>query len=296
MGSTGLDKSGLAAAEQLHGPELSYNNVLDAAAAWELVSDFDEPAVAVIKHGNPCGFALGSGDLAEIYRRAYEGDPVSIFGGIVATNRMLDAPMASAMHGVFLNVIIGPDFAPDALKTLRKRKSTRILKMSDKSHAEISRTIPLTGIQLRSVPGGYLAQARDMLPPGALVAEVVSSRQPTEEEMIQLRFAWRTVKHVKSNAIVLARESSLVGVGAGQMSRVDSVFMAVRRAGDRAAGCVLASDAYFPFADGPEVALEAGVEAIIEPGGSKGDQDVLDAVNRHGAVLVFTDGERHFRH
>ncbi len=296
FGSTGLDQSGLAAAKQLHGPELSYNNVLDAAAAWELVSDFDEPAVAVIKHGNPCGFAVGSGDLAEIYRRAYEGDPISVFGGIVATNRMLDAPMASAMRGVFLNVIIGPDFAPDALKTLRKRKSTRILKMSGKSHADISRTIPLTGIQLRSVPGGYLAQARDMLPPDALVTEVVSNRQPTEGEMIQLRFAWRTVKHVKSNAIVLARESSLVGVGAGQMNRVDSVFMAVRRAGDRAAGCVLASDAYFPFADGPEVALEAGVEAIIEPGGSKGDQDVLDAANRHGAVLVFTDGERHFRH
>ncbi len=296
FGSTGLDRSGLAAMEQLHGPALSYNNVLDAAAAWDLVSDFDEPAVAVIKHGNPCGLAAGADELAELYRRAYEGDPVSIYGGIVATNRTLDGPMASAMRGVFLNVIIAPEFAPDALTRLKRRKSTRILKVPAPSEAQSSRLLPLSATLVRSVPGGFLIQERDSLPSGDLKTSVVSQRQPTDEQMAQLRFAWQAVKHVKSNAIVLVRDSSLVGVGAGQMSRVDSVFMAVRRAGDRAAGSLLASDAFFPFDDGPEIALRAGVEAIIEPGGSKGDRDVIDAANRHNAVLVFTGGERHFRH
>ena len=296
FGSTGLDRSGLAAMEQLHGPALSYNNVLDADAAWDLVSDFDEPAVAVIKHGNPCGLAAGADELAELYRRAYEGDPVAIYGGIVATNRTLDGPMASAMHGIFLNVIIAPEFAPDALTRLKRRKSTRILKVPAPSEAQSSRLLPLSATLVRSVPGGFLIQERDSLPSGDLKTSVVSRRQPTDEQMAQLRFAWQAVKHVKSNAIVLVRDSSLVGVGAGQMSRVDSVFMAVRRAGDRAAGSLLASDAFFPFDDGPEIALRAGVEAIIEPGGSKGDRDVIDVANRHNAVLVFTGGERHFRH
>ena len=296
FGSTGLDRSGLAAMAQLHGPALSYNNVLDVDAAWDLVSDFDEPAVAVIKHGNPCGLAAGADELAELYRHAYEGDPVSIYGGVVATNRTLDGPMASAMRGVFLNVIIAPEFAPDALTRLKRRKSTRILKVPAPSEAQSSRLLPLSATLVRSVPGGFLIQERDSLPSGDLKTSVVSQRQPTDEQMAQLRFAWQAVKHVKSNAIVLVRDSSLVGVGAGQMSRVDSVFMAVRRAGDRAAGSLLASDAFFPFDDGPEIALRAGVEAIIEPGGSKGDQDVIDAANRHNAVLVFTGGERHFRH
>ena len=296
FGSTGLERSGLAAMEQIHGPALSYNNVLDAAAAWDLVSDFDEPAVAAIKHGNPCGLAAGADGLAELYRRAYEGDPVSIYGGIVAANRTLDGPMASAMRGVFLNVIIAPDFAPDALKRLRRRKSTRILKIPAPSQSESGRLLPLSATQARSVPGGFLIQESDSLLSGDLKTSLVSKRRPTDEQMAQLRFAWQAVKHVKSNAIVLVRDGSLVGVGAGQMSRVDSVFMAVRRAGDRAAGSVLASDAFFPFDDGPEIALRAGVEAIIEPGGSKGDQSVVDVVNRHNAVLVFTGGERHFRH
>ena len=296
FGSKGIEPSGLAAMEQLHGPALSYNNVLDAAAAWDAVSDFDQPAVAVIKHGNPCGLAAGADELVELYRRAYEGDPISIFGGIVATNRILDGPMAAAMRGVFLNVIIAPDFAPDALKRLRRRRSTRILKVPSPSQSESGRLLPLSLTQVRSVPGGFLLQERDSLPPGDLQLSVVSKRQPTDEQMAQLQFAWRAVKHVKSNAIVLVRDGSLVGVGAGQMSRVDSVFMAVRRAGDRVAGSVLASDAYFPFDDGPEIALQAGVEAIIEPGGSKGSQSVIDMVDRHNAVLAFTGGERHFRH
>ena len=166
FGSTGLDRSGLAAMEQLHGPALSYNNVLDAAAAWDLVSDFDEPAVAVIKHGNPCGLAAGADELAELYRRAYEGDPVSIYGGIVATNRTLDGPMASAMRGVFLNVIIAPEFAPDALTRLKRRKSTRILKVPAPSEAQSSRLLPLSATLVRSVPGGFLIQERDSLPSG----------------------------------------------------------------------------------------------------------------------------------
>ncbi|MCY3802441.1 MAG: bifunctional phosphoribosylaminoimidazolecarboxamide formyltransferase/IMP cyclohydrolase [Chloroflexi bacterium] len=296
FGSKGLDRSGLAATEQLHGPALSYNNVLDAAAAWDVVSDFDQPAVAVIKHGNPCGLAAGTHPLAELFRRAREGDPISIFGGIVATNRPLDYPMTAAMRSIRLDVIVAPDFAPDALKRLRRRKSTRILKVPSPSQSASGRPLPLSGRQVRSVPGGFLLQEKDSLPPDDLEISVVSKRQPTDEQLAQLRFAWRAVKHVKSNAIVLVKDGSLVGVGAGQMSRVDSVFMAVRRAGDRAAGSVLASDAFFPFDDGPEIALRAGVEAIIEPGGSKGDQSVIDMVDRHDAVLVFTGGERHFRH
>ena len=296
FGSRGLDRSGLAATEQLHGPALSYNNVLDAAAAWDVVSDFDQPAVAVIKHGNPCGLAAGTHALAELFRRAREGDPISIFGGIVATNRLLDYPMTAAMRGVRLDVIVAPDFAPNALKRLRRRRSTRILKVPSPCQSARDRLLPLSARQVRSVPGGFLLQEKDSLPSDDLEISVVSKRQPTEEQIAQLRFAWRAVKHVKSNAIVLVKDQSLVGVGAGQMSRVDSVFIAVRRAGDRAAGSVLASDAFFPFDDGPEIALRAGVEAIIEPGGSKGDQSVIDMVDRHDAVLVFTGGERHFRH
>ncbi len=296
FGTPDLEPHGLASAKHLHGPDLSYNNVLDAAAAWEMVNDFDQPAVAVIKHGNPCGFAVGGGAQEEIYRRAYEGDTVSIFGGIVATNRPLTVEMAKAMRGVLLHVIIAPDFDSEALKILRRRKQARILKGPMDPIPPAETKLPLSSMQIQSVPGGFLVQSPDHVMPNRLVTTVVSDRKPSEEQMLQLRFAWRTIRHVKSNAIVLAKESSLVGVGAGQMSRVDSVFMALHRAGDRASGSALASDAFFPFPDGPELALEAGVEAIIEPGGSKGDAEVIEVVNRYGGVLVFTNGERHFRH
>ncbi len=296
FGPPELPAFGLAAAEQLHGQRLSYNNYLDADAAWSLVTDFSEPAVAALKHGNPCGLAVGQGPVSELYERAFECDPVSIFGGIVATNRPLDLEMAAAMKGTLLDIIMAPDFDDDALATLRNRRRTRILRIPVSARNPDS-TVPKLGeLRLCSISGGALIQEPDRLPDDELTFEVVSRRRPTDGQRGDLLFAWRAIKHVKSNAIVLAKNGDLVGVGAGQMSRVDSVHMAIRRAGERARGSVLASDAFFPFADGPEMALEAGVEAMIEPGGSVRDEEVIEAVDKAGAVLVFTGGERHFRH
>ena len=281
----GPDPGGLGSARQLQGPELSYNNIQDAAAAYDLVGEFARPAVAIIKHTNACGLALAD-DLATAYQRAYECDTQSAFGGVVAVNRLLDVPTAERIIAVKTDVVLAPALAPDAVEVLERRKGLRVLEVGP---------VRSRGLQVRSVPGGFLAQDWDDRGFRREEAKVVSRRQPTSEEWEQLEVAWLTVKHVRSNAIVLVRELAAVGVGAGQMSRVEAAEIAVRRAGQRAAGSVMASDAFFPFADGVEVGLKAGATAVIQPGGSVRDPEVIAAVDAAGAAMVVT-GERHFRH
>jgi phosphoribosylaminoimidazolecarboxamide formyltransferase / IMP cyclohydrolase len=278
---------GLANAKQLQGGELSYNNIQDAAAAFALASEFQHPAAAIIKHTNPCGCAI-SADIADAYRRAYECDTVSAYGGVVAVNRPLDAETAEQIASIFVEVVIAPGFRPEALAALGRKAKVRLLEVAP-SHA-------LWGdLEFRSVPGGFLAQTPDRGRLDPAVAKVVSKRKPTDAEWEELAFAWKVVKHVKSNAIVLAHDSAAVGVGAGQMSRVEAVGLAVARAGDRARGSVLASDAFFPFPDGVEAGIAAGVTAIAQPGGSIRDRDAIAAADKAKVAMVFT-GVRHFRH
>jgi phosphoribosylaminoimidazolecarboxamide formyltransferase/IMP cyclohydrolase len=278
---------GLGDAEQLHGKELSYNNLLDTEAAWGLAVDVDEPAVAIIKHTNPAGFATAD-DLPAAYGRALEGDPVSAFGGIVAANRPIDADTARQISAVFTEVVIAPGFDDDALAVLREKKNLRILRMPSASR-------PRFGWDLRSIRGGLLVQHSDVGDEPWDEWRVVTETQPDEATLADLRFAWIACKHTKSNAIVLAKDQQVVGVGAGQMSRVDSVRLAVERSGQRHTGSVLASDAFFPFRDGPDSAAAAGITAIVQPGGSVRDDEVIAAANEHGIAMVFT-GRRHFRH
>ncbi|MDX1512091.1 MAG: bifunctional phosphoribosylaminoimidazolecarboxamide formyltransferase/IMP cyclohydrolase, partial [Nitriliruptorales bacterium] len=278
---------GLAGAEQLHGKELSYNNILDTDAAWGMAVDFDEPCVAIIKHTNPAGLAVAD-DLATAYERALSGDPVSAFGGIVAANRSIDAATATQINEVFTEVVIAPGFDDDALDLLREKKNVRILRMPDA-------TRPSFGWSMRSVAGGLLIQDSDVGDEPWDDWQVVSEAQPDDAMLADLRFAWVACKHTKSNAIVLVRDRHVVGVGAGQMSRVDSVRIAVEKSGGRHEGSVLASDAFFPFRDGPDAAADAGVTAIVQPGGSIRDDDIIEAVNERGLVMVVT-GRRHFRH
>ncbi len=278
---------GLAAAEQLHGKELSYNNLLDTDAAWGMAVDLDEPCVAIIKHANPAGYALGP-DLASAYDRALEGDPVSAFGGIVAANRPVDGATARRIAEVFTEVVIAPGFDDEALEVLRERKNLRLLRMPTAAR-------PTRGWTLRSVAGGLLVQDADVGDEPFGEWTVVSRATPDGPTLADLRFAWIACKHTRSNAIVLAHDRQVVGVGAGQMSRVDSVRLAVERSGDRHVGAVLASDAFFPFRDGPDAAAAAGVTAIVQPGGSVRDDEVVAAADEHGIAMVFT-GRRHFRH
>lgn len=274
----------LAAVESLGGKELSYNNLLDAHAAWALVCEFTEPAAVVVKHTNPCGCATHP-TLAGAVAGALRGDPTSAFGGIVACNRPVDHNSAAALKETFLEVVVAPGFEPEALEVLRKKRNLRLL------------TPKGAGLQveLRSLQGGMLVQEPDRAGWDPEQLRVVTRRAPTEEQWRSLRFAWTVCKHTKSNAIVLARGTEVVGVGAGQMSRVDSVRMAVWKAGDRAQGAVLASDAFFPFPDGVEEAARAGVVALVQPGGSVRDEEVVSAADRAGCAMVFT-GVRHFRH
>jgi len=279
--------AGLAAAEQLHGKELSYNNILDIDAAWGMAVDFDEPCVAIIKHTNPAGLAVAD-DLATAHELALSGDPVSAFGGIVATNRPIDVATAKRINEVFTEVVIAPGFDDDALELLREKKNVRILRMPEAVR-------PSIGWSMRSVAGGLLIQYSDVGDEPWDEWKVVSDAQPTDEMMADLRFAWIACKHAKSNAIVLAKDRHVVGVGAGQMSRVDSVRIAVEKSGGRHAGSVLASDAFFPFRDGPDAAADAGVTAIVQPGGSIRDDEIIEAANEQGLVMIMT-GRRHFRH
>ena len=276
--------SGLAAAEQLHGKELSYNNLLDTDAAWKLALEFSEPAAAIIKHSNPCGVAMAE-SLTDAYAQALECDRTSAFGGIVALNRTCDGATARAISEIFTEVVIAPGFDADALKVLSAKKNLRLLRAGTEMPVEPD---------LRRVSGGFLLQSQDRADP-ALDAEVVTKVEPSEAQWEDLRFAWVVAKHVKSNAIVLAKGRIAVGVGAGQMSRVESTELAARRAGDRAKDTACASDAFFPFRDGLDAAVAAGASAVIQPGGSVRDEEVIAAADEHGIPMVFT-GRRHFRH
>lgn len=278
---------GIAAAEQLHGKELSYNNLLDADAAWDMAVDLDEPCVAIIKHTNPAGYAIAD-DLESAYVRALEGDPVSAFGGIVAANRPVDAATARRITEVFTEVVIAPGYDDEALEVLRSKRNLRILQLPDA-------TRPTAGWQLRSVSGGLLVQEADLGVEPFEEWRVVTAVEPDDATLADLRFAWTVAKHTKSNAIVLVHDRQLVGAGAGQMSRVDSVRLAVERSRGRHTGAVLASDAFFPFRDGPDAAAAAGVRALVQPGGSVRDDEVIAAADEHGLAMVFT-GRRHFRH
>jgi phosphoribosylaminoimidazolecarboxamide formyltransferase/IMP cyclohydrolase len=286
----------VAAAAVLHGKELSYNNLLDLDSALNLVSEFRAPAAVVIKHNNPCGAAVAD-SLEEAFRKAYEGDPLSAYGGILGFNRAVDEATAMQVSepGRFVECVIAPDYAPAAFEILTTRpswkKSVRLLKTGTLE----ARAGRATGQDYRRVDGGLLVQIRDEGGDDFVLARVVTKRPPTEKEMADLRFTWLVCKHVKSNAIVLGKGGMVVGVGAGQMSRVDSVHMAVRKAGERSRGSVLASDAFFPFRDNVDLAAQAGVTAIVQPGGSMRDADSIAACDEHGLAMVFT-GVRHFRH
>ena len=282
----GAAPSGMAGAAQLHGRELSYNNLMDADAAWRTVSDFAEPTVAVVKHNNPCGLASRSA-IAEAYHLSYEGDTVSAFGGIVAFNRIVDAASAQAMDPVFYEVVIAPGYDDDALEILRRKRNLRILVIG---------AAPLkAALDLRPISGGMLVQGADDITEDPAAWRTVTEREPSEAERQDLTFAWKAAKHIKSNAIVFAKDRALVGMGAGQPNRVVSVHLSQRIAGENAKGAVLASDAFFPFADNIELAAEAGVTAIVQPGGSVRDEEVIAAADKTGLAMVFT-GVRHFRH
>jgi phosphoribosylaminoimidazolecarboxamide formyltransferase / IMP cyclohydrolase len=296
--ATGEGAPGVATATQVQGKALSFNNIADADAGFELACEFDQPAIAIIKHANPCGVAVGN-DLADVYARALACDPTSAYGGIVALNRPLDRTVAEAIIQVFTEVVIAPDADGAAREVLAAKPNLRLLLTGG--------LLPnLPGeLRLRSVASGLLVQERDVGVLDEAQLKVVSARAPTAAEMADLRFAFAACKHVKSNAIVFAKEGATVGIGAGQMSRLDAVKIAVAKAseaallageaGARLKGSVLASDAFFPFADGLQAALDAGATAAIQPGGSLRDDEVIAAADRAGAAMVFT-GIRHFRH
>ena len=288
-GISGGATGGIAQAQQLHGVALSFNNLMDADAAWRVVSDFDDPTVAVIKHANPCGLASRQ-DLREAYLQAYEGDSVSAFGGIVGYNRQVTAAAAEAMGPVFYEVVVAPSYDEDALEILRRKRNLRILSVGP---VEPGRGSPLYDV--RPITGGILVQRPDVIDEDSASWQVVTQRAPTAAELQDLAFSWKAAKHIKSNAIVFAKNSTLVGMGAGQPNRVVSVHLSQRIAGDKAKDSVLASDAFFPFPDNIELAAEAGVTAIVQPGGSIRDDEVIAAADQHGLAMVFT-GVRHFRH
>lgn len=277
----------VARATQLHGKELSYNNINDADAALAVVRDFQEPAVAAIKHMNPCGVGVGE-SVYDAFMRAYEADPVSIFGGIIASNRQVDGATADKMKDIFLEIIIAPDFTEEALEILTVKKNIRLLKL------DLSKNKPSERF-ITSVSGGALVQEVDTLTFEDVSVTNPTKREPTEDEWKQMKMAWKVVKHVKSNAIVLAREDQTIGVGAGQMNRVGSAKIAIEQAGDKAKGSVMASDAFFPMSDTVEAAAKAGIKAIIQPGGSVRDQESIEKADEYGIAMVFT-GVRHFKH
>jgi phosphoribosylaminoimidazolecarboxamide formyltransferase / IMP cyclohydrolase len=277
-------QGGIAGAEQLQGKELSYNNLVDLDAAWQLIREFDRPASAVIKHTNPCGCAEGS-TLAESYRRAFEADPVSAFGGVLVFNRAVDRETAQEIAKTFIEAIAAPGYDAAARELLAAKKSLRLLAVSRAPEESV----------VKSISGGFLVQTPDTHRLERAGCIVKTEREPTEEEWRALEFAWKVAKHVKSNAIVYAREGQTVSVGAGQMSRVDAVKVGALKALLPLAGTVLASDAFFPFPDGVEEAAKHGITAVIQPGGSVGDDKVIAAANQLGLAMVLT-GVRHFRH
>ncbi len=277
--------NGVAGAKQLHGKELSFNNLVDLEAAWLLVQEFKGPAVAIIKHTNPCGCAQQD-SLAEAYRKALEADPVSAFGGVIAVNREMDAETASEIAKLFVEAIAAPSFGLEALNILTAKKNLRLVQVSAVDKPELL---------IKSISGGLLAQTADTAQIGEADLQVKTKRAPTDEELQALLFGWRVCKHVKSNAIVYAKAGQTISVGAGQMSRVDSVKVGAMKAALPLEGTVLASDAFFPFPDGVEEAAKHGITAVIQPGGSVKDQEVINAADRLNLAMVFT-GIRHFRH
>ncbi|MGZ5483207.1 MAG: bifunctional phosphoribosylaminoimidazolecarboxamide formyltransferase/IMP cyclohydrolase [Pyrinomonadaceae bacterium] len=281
-----VEQDGVAAAERLGGKEMSFNNYVDADAAWQLVCDFDDTACAIIKHTNPAGAATGAA-AAEAYRRALACDPVSAFGGIVAFNRTVDVAAAQAVVEIFVEVVIAPDFDDAALEVLTAKKNLRVLRAGAAKTPE--------GFEYKQISGGMLVQTRDTHRLTREGLKIVTKREPSEKEIEDLLFAWTVCKHTKSNAIVYARDKQTVGVGAGQMSRVDSVKIGAMRAQLPVAGSVLASDAFFPFRDGIDEAAKHGITAVIQPGGSVRDEEVIAAANEHNVAMVFT-GIRHFKH
>jgi phosphoribosylaminoimidazolecarboxamide formyltransferase / IMP cyclohydrolase len=280
----GAAGAGIAGATQLQGKELSYNNLVDLDAAWQLVNEFDAPATAIIKHTNPCGCAEQA-TLAESYMKALECDPVSAFGSVVGFNRPVDVQTARECVKVFLEAIAAPEYEPEALALLSAKKNLRVMKVVAGGD----------GLVVKSISGGYLAQTPDTVQFDRAATQVKTKRPPSDEEWVALEFAWKVAKHVKSNAIVFARAGQTAGVGAGQMSRVDSVKLAAMKALLPLAGTVVGSDAFFPFPDGVEEAAKHGATAIVQPGGSVRDPEVIAAADRLGLAMVFT-GVRHFRH
>jgi phosphoribosylaminoimidazolecarboxamide formyltransferase/IMP cyclohydrolase len=278
-------RGGIAGAEQLQGKELSYNNLVDLDAAWQLILEFDRPAAAIIKHTNPCGCAEQD-SLAEAYRKALEADPVSAFGGVLAFNRELDEETATELSRIFTEAIAAPGFSEEALRVLGARKNLRLLRVHQSADENLT---------VKSISGGFLAQTADRHRLDRSKAVVKTRRQPTDEEWVALEFGWKVVKHVKSNAIVYARAGQSVSAGAGQMSRIDSVKVGAMKAMLPLKGTVLASDAFFPFPDGVEEAARHGITAVIQPGGSVKDEDVVAAADRLNLAMVLT-GVRHFRH
>ncbi len=277
-------------AEILSGKELSYNNYGDLDATLDMLLDFKEPFACVLKHANPCGAAVGK-TLAEAYKLAYESDPLSAFGSIIGLNKEVDMETAELLHETpFVECMVAPSFTPEAFKLLKRKKARRLLALPG-----ILKGFLANDVVYRAIRGGMLMQTADDIELDPSTLKVVTKREPTEDELKSLLFGWKIVKHTKSNAIVLTKGGATVGVGMGQTSRVDSGFMAVKRAGDRAKGAVMASDAFFPMPDGVEVATDAGVTAIIQPGGSKGDEQAIEAADKAGAAMVFT-GVRHFKH
>ena len=253
-----------------------------------MVAEFTEPAVVAVKHTNPCGVGVGE-TILEAFQKAYDSDPVSIFGGIIATNRTVDKETALQMKELFLEVIMAPDFEAEALKILQEKKNLRLLKLGNLEEAK------KPALRLLSVQGGLLVQDEDLKQITEQDLKVVTDRKPTAEELKQLLFGWKVVKHVKSNAIVVAKDNQTIGIGAGQMNRVGSAKIAIEQAQDKVKGAVLASDAFFPMSDTVQEAAKAGVTAMIQPGGSIRDQDSIDEANKHGIAMVFTD-VRHFKH
>jgi phosphoribosylaminoimidazolecarboxamide formyltransferase/IMP cyclohydrolase len=288
--------SGIATAAQLHGKALSFNNTFDADLAWQAVSDFTSTCVAIVKHGNLCGLSLGD-SVADAFRKALATDPQTAFGSAVAANRVVDDEAAHEIGSVFFEDLVAPDYTQEALNVLQRKGDLRVFA----THADLGTrgpngSGPLPGeFDYKRLMGGFLVQTRDALPEQSFTPKVVSQRHPVLAELTSLLFAWRAVKHVTSNGVVLAKGLSLVGFGAGQPSRQDAVDLACRKAGDRAQGSVLASDGFFPFPDAVERAADAGVTAVIQPGGSSRDPELIRAANRHGMAMIFTS-ERHYRH
>ena len=289
---TGHGPAGLAGAEQLHGKEMSYNNYVDTDAARRAAYDFDEPAVAVIKHANPCGIAVGA-DIAEAHRRAHACDPVSAFGGVIAANRPVSVAMAEQVAEVFTEVIVAPAYEDGAVEVLARKKNIRIL---------VCEPLERGGVETRPVSGGLLVQQRDAVDAATETGgddpsswTLVTGEAASDDVLADLAFAWKACRAAKSNAILLAKDGAAVGIGMGQVNRVDSCRLAVTRADDRAAGSVAASDAFFPFEDGPQILIDAGVTAIVQPGGSVRDELTVEACKAAGVTMYFT-GTRHFFH